>query len=263
MKRNVSFIATLIRMKLSKMMVFRLSFFGAFFVDGSLFLLQLVMFGAIYTQVDFIGGWTKGQMLIFVGTFSLINALNMVIFFFGINSIPDKIKSGSLDYYLTKPVNPLLRLTFEEVNPGSIPLVFLSIGIIAYGISVQGIHVTPLLCLEYSFFVFLMTLLWYDVQLILRTNSFFVISTTAINQLESCTLDMCMKVPGILFKGFWRFLFWLVLPYGIMATLPTQLITRTLSPQGFLYGILITVLFTALALRFWKFGLKHYKSASS
>jgi len=250
-------------MKLSHMMVFRLSFFGAFFVDGSLFLLQLLMFRAIYTQVDSIGGWSQGQMLIFVGTFSLINALNMVIFFFGVIGIPDKIKSGSLDYYLTKPANPLLRLTFEEVNLGSVPLVFLSIGIIIYGVSVQGVHVTPLLCIGYAVFVILMTLLWYDTELILRTISFFVISTTAISQLESSTLEMCLKLPGTLFKGFWRFLFWFVLPYGIMATLPTQLITRTLSTQGFLYGILITLLFTAFALRFWKFGLKHYKSASS
>ena len=90
MKRNFKFIATLIQMKLSHMMVFRLSFFGAFFVDGSLFLLQLLMFKAIYTQVDSIGGWTQGQMLIFVGTFSLINALNMVIFFFGVIGIPDR-----------------------------------------------------------------------------------------------------------------------------------------------------------------------------
>lgn len=154
------------------LMVFRLSFFGAFFVDGSLFLLQLLMFGAIYTQVDSIGGWTQGQMLIFVGTFSLINALNMVVFFFGVIGIPDKIKSGSLDYYLTKPANPLLRLIFEEVSLGSVPLIFLSIGIIIYGVSVQGVYVTPLLCVEYGIFVLLMTLLWYDTELILRTISF-------------------------------------------------------------------------------------------
>lgn len=245
------------------MMMFRISFFGAFFVDGSMFLLQLLMFGAIYTQVDSIGGWTQGQMLIFVGTFSLINALNMVIFFFGVNGIPDKIKSGNLDYYLTKPVNPLLRLTFEEVDLGSIPLVLLSVGIIIYGISVQRVHVTPLLCVGYSVLVILMTLLWYDIELILRTIAFFVVSATAINQLEGSMLDMCLRLPGTLFKGFWQFLFWFVLPYGIMATLPTQFITRTLSMQGFMYGILITLLFTGFALRFWKFGLKHYKSASS
>ncbi len=130
MNRNFRFLCTLIRMKLSHMMVFRLSFFGAFFVDATVFLIQLLLFQAIYSQVDTIGGWTKGEMMIFIGTFSLINALNMVIFFFGINDLPAKIKNGGLDHYITKPVSPLLRLTFENVNPGAVPLVFVSIGII-------------------------------------------------------------------------------------------------------------------------------------
>jgi len=93
---------------------------------------------------------------------------------------------------------------------------------------VQGIHVTLLFCLEFGFLVFLMTLLWYYVHLILRTNSFFVISTKAINQLEICTLDMCMKVPGILFKGFWRCLY--------CHTVSWQLFRHSLLPAHFLWG---------------------------
>lgn len=168
MKRNLKFIITLIKMKMSHLMVFRLSFFGACFVDGSLFLIQLLMFQAIYSQVNSIGGWSKGQIIIFIGTFSLINALNMVIFFFGINNIPSKIKSGELDHYLTKPISPLLRLTFEDVNPGSIPLVFASIGIILYGTSISQISVTPAKLIVFILLVLLITLLWYDIELIIR-----------------------------------------------------------------------------------------------
>ena len=71
------------------------SFFSAFFVDGSLFLMQLIMFNAIYSNVDTIGGWSRGEVTIFIGTFSLINALNMALYFFGVTSIPDKIKNGN------------------------------------------------------------------------------------------------------------------------------------------------------------------------
>ena len=59
MIRNFRFIFTLFKMKLSRMMVYRLSFFGAFFVDGSGFLLWLLMFNAIYSQVNSIGGWAR------------------------------------------------------------------------------------------------------------------------------------------------------------------------------------------------------------
>lgn len=263
MRRNIRLILTLVRMKLSQQMVFRFSFFGAFFVDGSLFLLQILMFSAIYAQVDTIGGWTRGQMLIFIGTFSLINALNMAIFFFGVNDIPRKIREGSLDHYITKPVSPLLRLTFENVNPGSLPLVALSVAIIAYGVRVQGVRVDVGLALEYTAMVGLMTLLWYDMEILLRTLPFFTLSIDGADRLEGTALEMCMKVPGVIFQGVWKALFCLFVPYGIMATVPTQLITRTLSPLGAIYAAGICTVFTAFAFWFWRFGLRHYKSASS
>lgn len=263
MKRNIKFIFLLIKFKLSHMMVFRMSFFGAFFADGTLFLVQLLTFNIIYGQVDIIGDWSRGQMLVFVGTFSLINALNMSIYFFGIVDIPGKIKRGDLDQYLTKPINPLLRLTFESVNPGSFLLVVLSVLIIGYGVSAAKIEVSFTLGLGYAMLVILMTLIWYDMELVLRTIPFLVISANGIMQLEDVTLELNFKVPGVLYKGVFKVLFYFLLPYGIMSTVPTQFITRSITAAGLITSIATVVVFTAFALWFWTFGLKHYKSASS
>lgn len=260
---NLRFIKTLIKLKLSHMMVFRFSFFGAFFVDGTLFLLQLLMFQAIYSQVDTIGGWTRGEMIIFIGTFSLINAMNMTLFFFGTDDIPQKIQTGELDHYLTKPVSPLLRLSFESVNPGSIPLILASILILLYGIRKMNIQVSPGRYILYFIFVLLMTLLWYDLQVIYRCIPFFTISAGSIVRVSDSILELCMKLPGTLFHGIFKLLFYFVFPYGIMSTLPTQLITGNLTTLGLAYGCIIVTLFTLITAWIWKYGLKHYKSASS
>lgn len=263
MKRNLRFILMLLKMKLSKMMMYRLSFFGGTFVDGTMFILWLVMFNVIYGQVDSIGGWSRGQATIFLGTFSLLNAINMTIYFFGVIGIPNKIRSGELDHYLTKPINPLLRITFENINLGSAPLIFLSIGIIAYGVSLQGmvIHVGTLML--YILFIILMAILYYDMELIIRTVPFFVISASSIERVEMAALDLCMRVPGVLFKGGFKVLFYFILPYGIMATIPTQIITNSVSGVMIIISALVVVIFTVFAQWFWQFGLKNYKSASS
>ncbi len=263
MKHNVRFIVALIRMKLSRMMVFRLSFFGAFFVDSSLFLIQLLLYQAIYSQVDSIGGFGRGEMIIFIGTFSLINAINMIIFFFGTYNIDEKIRSGELDHYLTKPVNPLLRLSFESVDPGSIPLAIASVILILYGVKQLDVRVTPGTFLLYFFYVLLMTLLWYDLQVLFRTIPFFTVSAVNIGRMSDTVLELCMKLPGTMFHGVYKIFFYLILPFGIMATLPTELLAGKLTLTGFLYGCLIVSAFTVLTLWFWHFGLKHYKSASS
>ncbi len=261
MKRHLRVIATLIRFKLSHLMVFRLTFFASLFIDGTMFLMQLLMFQAIYSQVDSIGGWSRGETVIFIGTFSLVNALNMVIYFFGVNDLPQKIITGTLDHYLTKPVSPLLRLTFESVDVGSVPLVLGSIAVISYGVSLAGITVTAGQVFAYIVLVLLMTLLWYDVEIILRTIPFFVLST-GITRLEEF-IELCVKVPGVLFHGIFKVLFYFVLPYGIIATVPTQFLAGTLTAGGLCSAVLITAVFTALALGLWRLGVKHYKSASS
>ena len=132
----------LLKIRFQNLMMFRLGFWGPFFVDGSLFLVQLAVFDAIYANVDRIGSWGRGEMILYIGTFSLINAVNMVVYFFGVNGITSKIKSGEMDLYLTKPVSPLFRLTFERMNPGSLPLLVFSICIIWYGFRAAGISVS-------------------------------------------------------------------------------------------------------------------------
>jgi ABC-2 type transport system permease protein len=262
-RRHLKILAMLFKMKLVKSMAYRLSFFGVTLIDGSLFLVQLMMFSAIYSQVESIGGWEKSQILFFIGTFSLINALNMTFYFFGVITIPEKIRSGQLDLYITKPVNTLFYLSFESINIGSIPLILASIGILVYAVPGMNIIITPLKILGYMFLLTLMTLLYYDMEVILRTIRFFVIQATTIDQIEGSLLELCFKIPGVLFKGGFKVIFLLILPYGIMATIPTQFIKGTLNVGGFLYAVGITLVFTLFTLWFWRFGLKNYKSASS
>jgi ABC-2 type transport system permease protein len=263
MKRNIKFILMLFKMKLSKNMMYRLSFFGGSLVDGSLFMLWLLMFNVIYSQVDSIGGWNRGQATIFLGSFSLLNAINMTIYFFGVIGIPDKIRSGELDHYLTKPINPLLRLTFENINLGSAPLILLSIGIIVYGVSLQGTDINAGILALYALFIILMAILYYDMELIIRTVTFFVISASSIERLEGAALELCMRVPGVLFKGIFKILFYFVLPYGIMATIPTQIITNSVSWLMIIASAVVVVVATVFSQWFWRLGLKNYKSASS
>lgn len=263
MKRNLKLILTLAKLRLSHLMVFRLSFFGAFFVDGSLFAIQLLMFDVLYGQIESIGGWQRGEMTIFIGTFSLVNALNMCTFFFGLITIPEKIRLGTLDHYITKPASPLLRLSFEQMNPGSLPLIAMSLIIILRGVSQLSAPPAYLAVIGYIVLVLLMTLLWYDMMLLLRTVPFFVLSIATVHRLEESLIELSMKVPGVVFEGVWKILFQVVLPYGLMATLPTQMLTGTLSFPGLLWGCGVAILFTFFTFRLWRFGLTRYKSASS
>ena len=261
--RHIKIMFLLFKMKLAKMMAFRFSFFGAFFVDGTMFVFQLLMFSAIYSQVGSIGEWDRPQMLFFIGTFSLLNALDMTLFFFGLISLPRKISSGELDLYITKPINPLFHISLERIDIGSVPLIFASIGVLVYAAAGMAVQVTAGRIIGYLLLILLMLVLYYDVMVILRTLPFFVIQTSSIERLEGELITLCMKVPGTLFKGGFKLMFYLILPYGLMATIPAQFFAGTLTPFGLAYAVLLVALFTVFTLSFWRLGLRCYKSASS
>lgn len=263
MKNNLRFILLLFKMRLQRQMAYPLSFFGGTIVDSSLFLLWLLMFETIYGQVDAIGGWSQGEMTIFLGTFSLLNAINMTVYFFGVAGIPSKIRGGDLDHYLTKPVNPLMRITFENINIGSSPLLLLSIIIIVYGVVLTGIDVGIGTGLLFALFILLMAVLYYDMEVIIRTFSFFFISVNGIQKVEEASLDLCMRVPGVLFKPVFKLLFYFILPYGIMATIPTQILTGELSNLAMITSACTVIVFTVFTQWFWRLCLRSYKSASS
>lgn len=263
LKKNGRVLRELVLLRFHGLMVFRLDFFGPFFVDGSLFMIQLMAFAAVYSNVDQIGGWGIGEMILYIGTFSLLNAVNMTIYFFGVNGIPGKVRSGELDLYLTKPVSPLFRLSFENISPGSVPLVLMSICIIAYGAGhLQG-AITGKAIAAYLFWIAVMQILYYEMEVIIRSVSLYIVSTARMEQLEEAGISLCMKLPGIAFYGVYKVIFYLILPYGVMATLPVQSLIGEMDLQLACYGIFIVLLFSLLTGVIWKKGLRHYNSASS
>lgn len=263
MRKNFRVIKELVKLRFQNLLLFRLGFFGPFFVDGSLFLIQLLVFEAVYRNVDRIGSWGKGEMIIFIGTFSLINAINMIVYFFGVNGISNKIKDGDIDLYLTKPVSPLLRLTFENVNPGSIPLLLLSICIISYGVKTGNMKPQAGDIAGFIICTALMAVLWYEMEVIIRSLSFFVVSTASITKLEEVGIDLCMKVPGIAMKGFFKLIFYCILPYGIMATFPTMCLIGRASITLWAWSAGSVLLFGLLLAVLWKNGIRRYNSVSS
>lgn len=263
LKKNMRVLKEMFYLRFHGLTVFRMDFFAPFFVDGSLFAIQLMAFGVIYSNIDRIGGWRQGEMILYIGTFSLLNAMNMTLYFFGVNGIPGKVKSGELDLYLSKPVSPLFRLTFEYISPGALPLILMSICIIAYGVGISEMKLTVMQILIYLFWIFIMAILYYDMEIIIRSVSLYIISMARMEQIEEAGIELCMKLPGIAFYGVYKFIFYLVLPYGIMATLPVQSIAGEMSGKLAAYGIFVVILFSLVACIVWKQGLKHYNSASS
>ncbi len=263
MKKSWRILTPLIHCRVSRQMIYRLSFWTAFCVDLLLFMMQLITFSAIFSQVETIGGWSLAHMAIFLGTFTMLDATYMGTYFFGVLGIPDKIRTGGLDLYLVKPVNPLFLLTVEGVDFGSIMLTVPGFMMVAWGVIRLGIHVTPVLVAGYVLLFVMMYGLMYCVMVVLRCAAFWLVRTNAFNELENALVEFSFRIPGVVYQGVWKVVLYILLPYGIMATLPTQFLTGGMHWYHWLLAGSVVASFWILLTLLWQSGLRRYNSASS
>ena len=66
-----------------------------------------------------------------------------------------------------------------------------------------------------------------------------------------------------MFYGVYKVIFYGILPYGIMATLPVQGLLGEMSPGLALHGVGVVCVFSAITAFVWRNGMRHYNSASS
>jgi ABC-2 type transport system permease protein len=244
-------------------MAYRASFWTAFFVDLTYFLIILLTFSAIFDQVESIGGWSLPHMVIFVGTFTILDGLYMSTYFFGVLSIPDKIRAGGLDLYLVKPTNALLLASFESMDFGSILLVVPGIFLVGWGANELGIQITPLIVFGYILLMMVMYVLMYLLMVLLRVPAFWLVRINAFQELENGLVEFSFRIPGVVYQGFWKALLYVILPYGLMATIPTQYLTGGLEIRHWLLVSVVFVVFIVLTTGLWRRGIKRYGSASS
>lgn len=263
MNKKLRILWRLLRCRVSRQMIYRMSFWTAFFVDLTYFLIQLATFAAIFTQIETIGGWTLPHMAIFLGTFTMLDALYMCTYFFGVIGIPEKVRTGALDLYLTKPVSALFLLSVESLDFGSIMLTIPGFMMVAWGVRELGIAITPLLVLGYVVLFLAMFLLMYCVMVVIRSAAFRFVRTNAFNEFESALVEYAFRVPGIVYQGIWKLLLYVLLPYGLMATIPAQFLTGGMRLLHWVLVAGVLAGFWLLMQALWQAGLRRYGSASS
>jgi ABC-2 type transport system permease protein len=244
-------------------MIYRLSFWTAFWVDLFYFAIQLLTFAAIFSHIQTIGGWTLGHMAIFLGTFTMLDATYMCTYFFGVINIPEKIRTGALDLYLTRPVNSLFLVSLIAIDFGSILLTIPGFLMVAWGVSSLHITLTPARVGGYLLLFGMMYLLMYCVMVVLRCPAFWLVRTNAFGDLEGTMVEFAFRIPGVVYQGFWKVMLYVLLPYGLMATLPAQFLTGSMDWRLWLLAGGVLAGFWVLTQLFWKAGLRRYGSASS
>ena len=234
---------------------------NALFLFGKMIRLGMLLTFLYMLKINLqgFGGYTIDQVIIFFLTYQLTDTMAQIVYR-GVYTFSWQVRSGELDFYLSKPINPLFRILTGK--PDILDVIFM------FPSTLLSIWIATHLQIHFTIGSVLLFIT-------LLMNSFLII--TAFHILVVCLGILTTEVDNTImlyrdFTGLSRFpveiykeplrtiLFFLV-PVGFMNTVPAQVIMN--APLSYTVGVAfaVGVSFFLFSIWAWQTSLKKYTSA--
>lgn len=224
--------------------------------------IPLILFSAIYLNVDSIAGWTWSEMLVLIGTHTVIDAIMMFLFINNMMELQRDIVLGKIDLFLTKPVDPQFYLSFRVMNYSELFNVLPGILMIIYGLTYSSISFNVLHLFGYVGLLIAGMILYYSIWFVWTAMSFWFPNIVGRERLFLDTMQMA-RFPSDIFKGAFGFTFQYLLPIAFIANPATKILFGKLSLGTGVSVIVVSLLALCLARFIWKRGLVAYSGSGS
>lgn len=237
-------------------------FSAMLFLTGKFFrfIFFIIFLLAVFTNTQFLSNYSALQMIFFFLSFNILDNVTQ-LFFREVYRFRPLIITGQFDLVLVKPMNPLFRALAGGADPLDVIMLIPYIGALIYVGGKIG-NVT-----------------WssFSVYLILLVNGFVIatgfhilvlslaILTTEIDHTIMIYRDLTSmgRVPVDIYQEPLRGILTFVIPVGIMMTFPAKAFLGLMSPFFIALSLIFGIIFFLVCLRFWRYALSQYASASS
>jgi ABC-2 type transport system permease protein len=262
MTRYLRLLAIQLRVSVASAMAYRANFLiqGAMSLLGmALTLLPLVV---LFDQRSKVAGWDAPSALVVIGYFMAVRAVLEGMISPSLVDLVEKIRSGSFDYVLLKPVDAQMMISASRYEPWRVFDLVGAIAIIVYAFAQLG-RPPGVGDLVIGVVLFGSGLLaTYALWVLCAAASFWVVRLDNLMYLLGAIFDTA-RWPVQVFPGVWRILFTFVIPVAIMTTYPAMALLGRLHTRTALATLGGSLLLLAVSRLVWRTAIRGYTSASS
>jgi ABC-2 type transport system permease protein len=262
MTRYLHLLAIQLRISAASAMAYRANFA----VEGVMSILWLAItllpLKVLFDGRAAVAGWTAPSALIVVAYFVAVRAILEGLITPSLVDLVARIRNGSFDYVLLKPVDAQAMISASHYEPwrifdllgalviaiyafgrlGHAPsLPDLALGLALFGAGVAAAYALWILCAAASFWVGRLDNLMYLLGAIFDTA----------------------RWPVNVFPGLWRFVFTFIVPVAIMTTYPAQALLGQLAARTAIATVAGAAILLAISRVVWRIAIRNYTSASS
>lgn len=222
----------------------------------------LLILQVVYLNADSVAGWGKGDGYTLAATCFLLLAVVNAIFTFGMVELPEKVRKGTLDFDIVKPVDIQFLISFRKFNFSEVGTLLVGIVMVFIGARLAG-HVPSLADITLYILMLLCSIvIFYSFNLAMMTTSIWLVRVDNLWVLGHTVFDIS-RFPLDIFGVRMRTILTYYIPLAFIATVPARALLGRLDMAHAAIGVAWAIGFFVISRWFLKFALRHYTSASS
>lgn len=233
------------------------------FIAGKLFRLStaFLLVYLVVGRAKLISGYNLEQAILILSLFNFFSTLTQ-LFMRGIYMFRQKVVDGTFDFYLLNPLSELFYSLFSFTDPMDLLLIIPYGGIVVWAWLGAGYAITaPLVIIIIVALViaYIMAIAWHIFMLGVGIRYLEVDNTIMLYR----DLERLAALPVTMYGRWSSAILTYVLPFGLMATVPANLIFGLFNPIYLAIFAILSLIQLKLSLMYWKKSLLTYSSASS
>jgi ABC-2 type transport system permease protein len=263
MKKYWRLVAIQARVSVASAMAYRANFIIEGVLSGVWLMLTLLPLIVVYQGEHVaVNGWDLPSALIVMGYFTSLRAVLEGIVSPSLVDLVERIRSGSFDYVLLKPIDAQVVVSASHFEPWKMFDLVGGIAIIIYAFVKRGVAPAPAdVALGIGLFV-AGVLAMYSLWIACAAAAFWVGKLDNLMYLLGAIFDSA-RWPVYVFPGAWRIVFTFVIPVAVMTTFPAMALLGTLDAKHVLGTIAGAIAMLVLSRLVWRAAIRNYTSASS
>tara|TARA_B100001123_G_scaffold386633_1_gene461237 strand:- start:470 stop:1210 length:741 start_codon:yes stop_codon:yes gene_type:complete len=222
----------------------------------------LAALAVVFGHVDDLGGWQPAELVALLGVFFLMGGVIGVIIQPGMQSLMEGVRSGTLDFVLTKPEDAQILVSLGEVRVWKLADVALGLTVIGLALGQVEAVLSPLQWLGFAAALAAGSAIVYSFWLILATFTFWFIRLDNVLIIFQAMYD-AGRWPVAIYPGWLRAALTFLVPVAFAVTVPSQALVGRLSVDVLALAIGMALALLLASRLFWRFGIRRYAGASA
>jgi ABC-2 type transport system permease protein len=237
-----------------------------FLIEGTMSLLwmglTLLPLFVVFGERSELEGWDWPSALIVMAYFLGVRAVIEGTISPSLVDLVEKVRSGSFDYVLLKPIDAQAMISASRYEPWKVFDLLGALGLVIYALVQRGSPPSLVDVLVGLVLFAAGVMATYALWMLCAAASFWVVRLDNLMYLLGSIFDVG-RWPVVWFSGVWRFVFTFVIPIAVMTTYPAMALLgrldawTTFATAG---GSLLLVLLSRVV---WRTAIRSYTSASS